>query len=70
MYDICRDMNASLKHHWDRNAVEAHSCVDADGEMSLDEQYTTVDKYSMGGCFNQKVFVNCLQASSSGKLHY
>ena len=25
------------------DAVEAHSCVDTDSEISLDKQYTTVD---------------------------
>ena len=26
-------------------AVEAHSCIDSDSEISFDEQYTTVDMY-------------------------
>ena len=30
-------------------------------EISLDEQFTTVDKCSIAGCFNPKVFVNCLR---------
>ena len=29
--------------------------------ISPDEQYTTVDKYSIAACFNPNVFVNCLQ---------
>ena len=36
-------------------------CVKLDWEFSLYEQYTTVDDYSVVGCFDPKVFVNCLQ---------
>ena len=31
------------KHIRNTDAVEAHSCIDTDSEMSLDKQYTTVD---------------------------
>ena len=31
--------------------VEAHSCVNTDSDVSLDEQYTTVDEYSIAGRF-------------------
>ena len=47
------------------DAVEAQSCVDIDTKISLDEQYTTVDKYSIAGCLNPKVFVNRLQVNYS-----
>ena len=35
-----------------KDAMEAHSCVDNDREISLDEQYTTVDKYLIAGQFD------------------
>ena len=37
-----------------RDAVEAHSCVDAGTEISFDEQCTTVDKYSIAGYFDRR----------------
>ena len=43
------------------DAVEAHSSVNSDWEIALDEPGTTVDKYSIEACFSLKVFVNCLQ---------
>ena len=51
-----------------RDAVDAHSCVDTDTEILPVEQYTTVDKYSLTGCFDSKVFVNCLHVSSEQDL--
>ena len=33
----------------------------SDSKISLDEQYTTVDKYFIARHFDLKVFVNCLQ---------
>ena len=47
------------------NPVEAHSCVDTDSEMSLNEQYTTVYTCSRAGRFDPKVCVNCLQDETS-----
>ena len=41
------------------DAVEAHSCVDIVAKFT-DEQYTTINQ-STAGCFNPRVFVNCLQ---------
>ena len=41
-----------------RDAVEAHSCVDTNNEISHDEEYTTILKYSMALLFKSKVFVN------------
>ena len=34
------------------DAVEAHSCVDSDSEISFDEQYTTVDTYVFSAICN------------------
>ena len=46
------------------DAVDAHSCVDTDTEILPVEQYTTVDKYSLSGCFD----LNCLHVSSEQHL--
>ena len=54
-------VNCRRQHCQFNDAVEAHSCVDMDSKTSLDEQYTTVDKHSMEGCFDPKVFVKCQQ---------
>ena len=47
-----------------RDAVDAHSCVDTDTGITPVEQYTTVDKYSLTGCFD----LNCLHVSSEQDL--
>ena len=44
------------------DAVKTHT------EILSVEQYTTVDKYSLRGCFDSKVFVNCLHVSSEQDL--
>ena len=31
------------------DVVKSHRCVDSDSEVSLDEQHTTVDNYSIAG---------------------
>ena len=49
-----------IEYTWN-DAVEARNCIDIDSKISLVEQYTTVDKYSIAGRFKLKVFVNCLQ---------
>ena len=41
------------------DAVEAHSYVDIVAKFT-DEQYTTINQ-STAGCFDPRVFVNCLQ---------
>ena len=60
---------ASITNSYSRvyimNPVEAHSCVDTDSEMSLNEQYTTVYTCSRAGRFDPKVCVNCLQDETS-----
>ena len=43
------------------DAVEAHSCVDPLMPNSFFEQNTTVNDKSTAGCFDPKVFVNCVQ---------
>ena len=40
-----------------------------DSEISHGEQYTTVDKYSMGEHFNPKVFVNVVFRCFALKLY-
>ena len=46
------------------HAVDARSSTDTDKKISLDEQYTTVDKYSMGGRFDLKVLFTFLLCGS------
>ena len=41
-------------------AVEAHSCADTNNKISLN-----VNKYSIAGRFDLKVFVNCLQGTTT-----
>ena len=43
----------------DVDAVEAHSCVDIVAKFT-EELYTTINQ-STAGCFDPRVFVNCLQ---------
>ena len=72
VYTHTRTTKGVLNWNYTRNVLSIHdSCtlilpwmsevMNFDSEMSLDEQYTTVGKYSMAGCLDLKIFVNCLQ---------
>ena len=47
--------------HVQYDAVEAHSCVDPLMPNSFLSKNTTVNDKSTAGCFDPKVFVNCVQ---------